>query len=66
MTYKALLELYNEMFPKCPAVRYWKKSTHSLRIRVGAPSQDVIFTYFSPLEWKLETIAMWEKSKDGI
>ena len=68
--YKHAIAAFNVMFPAVKVKQYWPKGTNAVRIRLQPESgifpHDVIFTYISATEWKLESMEMYDKSVDGI
>ena len=65
MTHKDLAKLFEEKFPSIAIKQFWKKGPTAIRVRCK-DGTDVVFTYISKTEWKLESMKTYEKSVDGI
>ena len=68
MTHREIFEAFTKIFAisNNPVQKWWKKGNNTLRIRLKT-GPDVIFTYLSPDEWKIETsFALTELLKNGI
>ena len=65
MPHKELVVIFAQMFPAMKIKRFWRKGPTAIRVRLS-DGTDVVFTYFSKTEWKLESMALWEKSVDGL
>lgn len=75
-----LLDIFRYLFPNLEVDRYWPKGFGAIRIRrkqtyisnqgqkvkAAVPIPDLVFTFYSSTEWKLETLEIYNRSKDGI
>lgn len=67
--HKDILKKFDQLCPNLKYGMWWKKGPHTVRLRLRdskSESQDIFFTYFNEIDWKVETRSMFEKSKDGI
>jgi len=66
MTHKDILKVFGQICPNIKYKMWWKKGHNIVRLRLGSTkNQDIFFTYFNDIDWKIETISMFEKSKNG-
>lgn len=65
MTHQEILKRFDAIVPGKSYVKWWTKGKGAIRLRFR-DGQDVIFTYLAEDCWKIETLKMWELSKDGI
>ena len=72
MSHRDILNNLKKLFPGLSIVNWWRKGSDSIRVRVvivegmNSNTEDLIFTYVSSKEWKLESMKMYGKSIDGI
>ena len=61
------IEIFTKMFPNIAYSRHWPKGAGAVRIRPVNCEVDLIFTYYpNEKNWRLETLPLWELSRDGI
>lgn len=59
-----LYDIFRKFFPLFDVKEFAKIGEFSIMIKTSVPKLEFIFTFHSPLEWRLETCEMFGKELD--